>query len=688
MKRRRPIRSKTGKHPHKQSCHKRRDWKSTTTLRVRQAVCHWLLWWVLVLLVLCLPEPLAVLGSQTGSLTVTPEALLVSLAEHDGVVGHLFSWSLKRSRQQRAIRLPGWVTCLFGSWALVRQMRHWSMAQWVAFISGSQTARFVGGILFLYPILKELEIAEIVDEYCPTDAEVKHGIVVSALVLNRLTAPRPLYKVMDWMFFSILPLVWGISSGKFNDDRLGRTLDAIEPHLQAIWLEIIKRAFEHYDIDASVIFYDLTAFIMMGEYDSSELVDFGFAHNTPMDKRKVKLAGNATQDGGILLWWRALSGRKADTTTVEKNMEQLRKLLCRYGWPEDGVLIVGDRAMLNDRLAIAYDDQKKQATEGRKLYYLAGLELRKNEHKALVAEVSLGELKAHYLMGETGHRYWGVKRPITFTHTYEDKQGNEIERQVTHTALVVFSEATYRSWRSKYIKQLRELSQVLQEEVKDRLNEPYWRTVKTIHKRVQSRLDNSPVGEAMNVEVWGKYGDVQMRCWVDREALREMCRLKGRYLLVTDHPELSAVEMLETYKDKDKVEKRFRVAKGVLCVRPIYLHKDERIAAMLLMNMIALLIYSLAERRCRRNGLHITGRQMLYAYGPLHVIESRFIDGSVLYKSMPLTPHQREIIWRMRIEGKTLLDAGGWMDNLTTGRPFTVPPPRGQPLQWEAERII
>ncbi|HEY73823.1 MAG TPA: hypothetical protein G4N99_11185 [Thermoflexia bacterium] len=54
-------------------------------------------------------------------------------------------------------------------------------------------------------------------------------------------------------------------------------------------------------------------------------------------------------------------------------------------------------------------------------------------------------------MGKASHRYWGVERPITFTHTYEGAEGNEIERQVTHTALVVFSEATYRNWRSKYI---------------------------------------------------------------------------------------------------------------------------------------------------------------------------------------------------------------------------------------------
>ncbi|HEY73824.1 MAG TPA: hypothetical protein G4N99_11190 [Thermoflexia bacterium] len=78
---------------------------------------------------------------------------------------------------------------------------------------------------------------------------------------------------------------------------------------------------------------------------------------------------------------------------------------------------------------------------------------------------------------------------------------------------------------------------------------------------------------------------------------------------------------------------------------------------------------------------------MLYAFGSLHVIESRFVDRSVLYQNMPLTPHQREILWRMGIEGKTLLGAGGWMGNTATGRQFTVPPPRGQPLQWEVAEI-
>jgi transposase len=560
------------------------------------------------------------------------------------------------------------------------QMRGWNMAQWVAFLSRYQGCRLVGGLLFLYPIVKELEVAEIVNQYSPSEAEVEQGTVVSVLVLNRLTSPRPLYKIARWMAFTILPLVLGVSARKFNDDRLGRTLDAIEPHLQEIWMEIVIRAFEHYDIDTSVIFYDLTAFVMEGEYKDSELADFGFAHNTPMDKRKVKLSSNATQDGSIVFDWAAVCGQVADTATAEDNMQQLRHVMRRQKWPKGKRrLLVGDRAMLNNRLAIAYDALKKN-----QVYYLAGLEPRAKEHKKLLNNVSLPELRANYLLGEHGHRYWGVKRPITFI--YEDKETGE-KQEVTHTALIVLSEATRRSWRRKRFEQVRELSSRLQKEVQDKLNQPYWRNPETIRKRVQSRLDDSPVGQVIKVKVWGEYGAVQMRWRIDRTALRDLCHSYGRYLLVTDDPTLSCVEMLQTYKNKDCLDKRFRVSKQVLRVRPIYLHKDERIQALMLVNMIALLVYSLAERRCRRSGLQITGQEMLYEFAPLHAVETHCWDNSVLCRCMPLSSRQKEILQHMDLAANASLAPAGWTSNGLFDGPFTLPPPVGQPLIGRVESV-
>ncbi len=646
------------------------------SLTIRRLICYWLIWLSVVLLSLCsffiptVSSPEEAVLHRPASPVPTPEDLLAPVVGRGDLEWPLFSWRLVHSQRRRTIRLPQWLVRLLQLWALFRWVHGWNMAQWVAFLSRYQACRFLGGMLFLYPMLKELEVAEIVGKYCHTEAEVKHGTVVSVLVLNRLTAPRPLYHIARWMAFSILPLVLGISARKFNDDRLGRTLDAIEPHLREIWIEIVIRALEQYDIDPSVIFYDLTAFVMMGNYEGSELVDFGFAHNTPMNKRKVKLAANVIQDGGVPFDWAAICGRESDTATAEGNMQQLLQVLGRRAWPKDGVLVVGDRAMLNSRLAIVYEARKKDG-----LYYLAGLEPRTNEHKDLLAGVSLQELRANYLLGEDGHRYWGVKRPITFIRVYEDEEGNEIEKRVTHTALIVLSEATRRQWRRTHIEQLRELSAQLQEEVKDKLNRPYWRNPETIRKRAQSRLDASPVGELMKMEVGGEYGAVEMQWWVDRDALRERCRLDGRYLLVTDHPTLSSVEMLQIYKDKDQGEKRFQVTKQVLLVRPIYLHKDERIEAMLLVNMIALLVYSLVERQCRRNGLQITGRQLLYEFALLHVIETHCWDGSVLYRCMPLTPRQQDILQRMGIAGTTQLETIGLTACGASGGQLILPPP-------------
>lgn len=63
----------------------------------------------------------------------------------------------------------------------------------------------------------------------------------------------------------------------------------------------------------------------------------------------------------------------------------------------------------------------------------------------------------------------------------------------------------------------------------------------------------------------------------------------GQYLLVTNDWNLSPQEMLTLYRQKDGVEKRIQISKGVQKISPVYLHKDNRIEAMLFINMLALL---------------------------------------------------------------------------------------------------
>jgi hypothetical protein len=102
--------------------------------------------------------------------------------------------------------------------------------------------------------------------------------------------------------------------------------------------------------------------------------------------------------------------------------------------------------------------------------------------------------------------------------------------------------------------------------------------------------------------------------------------------------------MLALYRSKDALEKRFEVAKQDLRMRPLYVHSDARIRALLLVNMLALLAYSLLERQTQQAGLPITTRRMVEHLEGLTVIETHCHDGSVLRRLTPLTAEQDALL--------------------------------------------
>ena len=135
-------------------------------------------------------------------------------------------------------------------------------------------------------------------------------------------------------------------------------------------------------------------------------------------------------------------------------------------------------------------------------------------------------------------------------------------------------------------------------------------------------------------------GQIRLRWWIDRLTLLQAMQKDGRYLLVTNDWRLSLQRMFDLYRQKDGVEKRFKVSKSDLKVSPIYLHKDERIEGMLLINILALLAYSLLERQVHQNGLQMTTRHIIERLENLDVVETLCWDGSHLYRVVPVDKEQ------------------------------------------------
>ncbi len=433
--------------------------------------------------------------------------------------------------------------------------------------------------------------------------------------------------IADWVGETCLVATLGLPASKFNDDRLERTLDALYPHLEILWQEIIEQALVKAQIDLSVVFYDVTAFMAHGRYADSALLDFGFAHNTPSNKRKFKLGLNASADGNIPWLFRRLSGATADQTTVEANLQNLAAWLHSHGYACPDSLIIGDRAMLNSQIAVAYDAHG--------LRHLTGLKASTPEQKALLEIWSDAQMEACPIVDGPSPDYWGRGDTVTFTHQ---------DQSVTHKALVVTAGPLRDQWRQSRQAELTALFAQL-EELRGRIGQPHLHTVKLVQRSVNARLKASPVAQFVEATVYTTTtGEVNLVWQVNQTALATAERLDGRYLLVTNDWTLSHREMFRLYRAKDGVEKCFRISKSDLHVSPIFLHQDKRIASMLFINIVALLAYTLLQRQVQQQGLQMTTRHLIQQLDQLTLIETHCWDGSLLHRLTPVEPELLAIL--------------------------------------------
>jgi transposase len=579
----------------------------------------WVIWLIVLLMALFAPATAAEDSFSTSLLGVATQT------ETDGV---LYPWQKVTQRWKK------WVLRRYRAWQQkVRQAQRSAqfaglalkglvpLAWVVERLTKRQLKYQLGALPVLYALLETLRVRQIINRHCATQGEVDHGTVAFVLVLNRLMFPLPLYRVADWVGQTVLTAVLRVPAEKFNDDRLERTLDALAPHLEAIWIEVVTVALRKADVDLSVIFYDLTAFVVHGRYADSELIDFGFAHNTPNDKRKFKLALNTIADGNLPGLYRPWSGRSADQATVQSNLQNLQRWLAGFQQPPSGTLVVGDRAMLNAEIALTYERVDLQ--------YLSGLKAQQKEHRALLQVWSDAQFEGCPIVPGPHPQYWGRGCQVTFSHE---------DQTLTQRGLVVLAGPLRDQLRQARQRQLQALQEHLAQ-VRADIGTPRLRSHRALQRRVNSRLRTSPVGHLIDTQVYtNPQGQLQLTWQVNTSLLAQAERRDGRYLLVTNNWRLSHAELFQLYRDKDGGEKRFLISKSDLRVSPVFLHKDERIAAMLLLNMIALLAYSLLERQLRQQGLQLTTRQLIRRLQDLSLIETRFIDGSCMRRLTPLDP--------------------------------------------------
>ena len=502
----------------------------------------------------------------------------------------------------------------------------------------NQLSKSLGAIPVLFPIVRRLHVAQLINEYCSGAQEVSHGTTVEILTLNRLMAPKPLYKVKEWMAETVLEDTLEVSAGQMHDTRIGRTLDDLYPHLDAIWQDIAVQAVLEYDIDLRFIHYDITSVYFEGEYTESERIDYGYSRDHRPDAKQVNLGVNVTSETGIPLGYRVLAGRTADSTTPLENLKALRALLDRPELAERqrDFLLVSDRAMLDREVIAAY--------AGKQIRWLGPLNA-DGTWRDIMKSVSDEELEAQPLAyrpmnqpKEEPLRYHGVLRSATIEY-----DGETMPIQV----LVVKSRTKVKLDRDRRQTYLDRLTDRL-EEIQGMLNTRRYKRRDYTWAQIEKARRGNPAKGLVDIELSGEDGNLKLTFQLNQEKLARAEAMDGRYLLGTNDFDLSALEMLTRFKKQEVVERRIKVVKGPVRIRPMFLHKQERIEGLVFVAMLALLVYTILEMLCRRAGQRITARQVLVKFEMLGAVYLQFSDGSVLKLPSALNAFQGQLIELLR----------------------------------------
>jgi transposase len=512
------------------------------------------------------------------------------------------------------------------------------------------TRREVGALLLAWHFVRELDVVGTVDRSLPRSArsELSVGEVVCALVASRLCSPSPLYDIAGWASGAAVHELFGVPPALLNDDRLGRALERFAVYAEHVRGLLAARAIERFGADAGRLHVDLTTVRVTGAYEQSALVAKGWGSDRHV-ARQVRTLQACTGDG-VSLYLRPDPGNCSELALVGQALERLLK------FARPGMLMVCDSALGQpkslceiDRAGLRFIVPLKTSTgfQERYLQQVGPERLRPIQHVAERERRLPPKLRTKY-------------RGAICDWPIEDPQTGEPTR--FRVACIHSSEEQAQVAAARQ-RALTKAEDELQR-VRNGLGGRYYKTETQIQRRVGQIIGKNITG-LITVTVTTANGKPTITWQRNQQAIDQAARTDGVYALATNLPgRLSAGRLLRLYKAQEVVERRHRDLKQTLKVRPIFLHNDDRIYALMSIVGIALLIFGLIETRLR-DALHNdarhpdallpllpehrlakpTGANILAAFQGLHLT---YTHGGIQLD--PLTPTQQRILELLDIQ--------------------------------------
>lgn len=202
-------------------------------------------------------------------------------------------------------------------------------------------------------LLKELGVVKAIDSALSAQPEINatYGHLFQVIIVNRLSLdPQPLYRMGEWAAQHGIDQLFGIEAAWLDDDRLGAGLEAIADHQVEIWISILKRARQRFNLPFDEFHGDTTSIYFEGNFDAAQLeapeqeakseriphLRLGYNKDGQRDKKQMVLS--LLNVGRVPIWYCSWDGNRSDNGVCWSDLKELRKQVLI---PEN-CLLIGD----------------------------------------------------------------------------------------------------------------------------------------------------------------------------------------------------------------------------------------------------------------------------------------------------------------------------------------------------------
>lgn len=448
-------------------------------------------------------------------------------------------------------------------------------------------------------VIKELGIIEMIDARIPAAAgkeEITTGEAIAGMILNGLGfSDRPMS--LTPQFFENKPMDLlirdGVMASHFNRFKLGRSLDDVFTYgCDLLFSQIASKVCDKEGIDRRFNHLDTSTFSVTGEYlpDTDEQairITYGHSKDHRPDLKQAVLELMCSHDGGVPFLCKVCDGNGSDNAIFEARSKEL---IAQFESSEGPRYMIADSKLYTENNAVNLAQHR----------FLTRIPGTLNVEHQLITQA------------------WQSNEWTDLCEGYRAQGVDLCHYNMEQRWLIIYSDAAWNRAQSTVAKAV--------EKERDGTAK---RLFHLQAKRFSSEQDARDALEGIvqgckyhvlgQVEVvehirYAKKGKptadtpIKAREWQIKASLEEdgqkviaEQQYRSCFILATNIAELSDLEILRAYKGQSCVERGFRFLKDPLFfTSSLFLKKPSRIQALLMVMTLSLLVYSIAERRLRK----------------------------------------------------------------------------------------